>query len=570
MTEQDKKQKTDIWQKYEKCKSYMEAKSVVTKTEKHWRFFVGDQWHGLKSGGEDFPMMNFIKPIVQYKISTVAQNTMTAVYTDMNHRTELAKVYEKLNKYWEQCWEKSKMTNMGWRVLKTAAIQGDTYTYWKDGNTMEPPQMLSNTCVFLADENIDDIQNQPYVIVYERWSLEAAKQHAKDNGVSAEEIKLITPDNRTETQIYNKKEVEDKVTVLFYLEKKDGKVYAGRATESVVIEPVEIIQGERGGIDGETMAMKALSVYPIIPYVWENVPNSARGVGEVEQLIPNQLEANKTLARRAMAVKMGAYPRLAYDANAIDNPEDLENVGSAIAVQGGGSQSISQMISYLNPANISSDADNLFNTLVQMSKDLAGATDYALGNINPEQASGTAIIAVRDQAQVPLNEQVARYRQWVEDVSLLWMDLWISYNPDGIDFEIEDDMGNVTPMHIDQSELEKLKPTVRIDVSPDNQWTKLAEQQSLDGMLQNGLITLDEFADMIPDNSSVPKQKLLHVIEKRMAKEQEMMMQQQIMMQGGMPQQGQSVTDIDPELVAQELLAQGIPEEEVQAIIQSL
>ena len=75
---------------------------------------------------------------------------------------------------------------------------------------------------------------------------------------------------------------------------------------------------------------------------------------------------------------------------------------------------------------------------------------------------------------------------------------------------------------------------------------------------------------MIPDNSSVPKQKLLHVIEKRMAKEQEMMMQQQIMMQGGMPQQGQSVTDIDPELVAQELLAQGIPEEEVQAIIQSL
>ncbi len=43
MTEKDKKQKTDIWQKYEKCKSYMDAKSVVTKTEKHWRFFVGDQ-----------------------------------------------------------------------------------------------------------------------------------------------------------------------------------------------------------------------------------------------------------------------------------------------------------------------------------------------------------------------------------------------------------------------------------------------------------------------------------------------------------------------------------------------
>lgn len=567
MTEQEKKQKTDIWQKYEKCKEYMSAKGVVSKTEKHWRFFIGDQWYGLKSGGEDFPIMNFTKPIVQYKVSSVAQNAMTAVYSDMRHRAELAEIYEKLNKFWEQCWEKSKMTNMGWRVLKSAAIQGDTYTYWKDGNTMEPPQMLSNTSVFLADENIDDIQRQPFIIVYERWSLEAAKEHARSNGVKEDELKLIIADNHTESQIYNKKEVEDKVSVLFYLEKRDGKVYAGRSTQSVVIEPVEVIQGERGGIGEEVVKMKALSVYPIIPYVWENVPNSARGVGEVEQLIPNQLEANKTLARRAMAVKMGAYPRLAYDVNAVENPEDLENVGSAIGVQGGGAQSINQIISYLNPANISSDADNLFNTLVQMSKDLAGATDYALGNINPEQASGTAIIAVRDQAQVPLNEQVARYRQWVEDVSLLWMDLWISYNPDGIDFEIEDDLGNKTPYHISQQELEMLKPTVRIDVSPDNQWTKLAEQQSLDAMLQNKLITFDEFAEMIPENSSVPKQKLLQVAEKRrLAEQQQMMMQQQMMAQ----QQQQPVTDIDPQLVAQELLAQGIPEEEVQAIISQL
>ena len=47
------------------------------------------------------------------------------------------------------------------------------------------------------------------------------------------------------------------------------------------------------------------------------------------------------------------------------------------------------------------------------------------------------------------------------------------------------------------------------------------------------------------------------------------MQQQMMMQQGGMPQQ-QPVTDIDPELVAQELLAQGIPEEEVKAILQTL
>ena len=388
--------------------------------------------------------------------------------------------------------------------------------------------------------------------------MDAAKEWAKANGVKENELKLIVSDDKKENQIFNKTEVEGKVSVLFYMEKRDGAVYAGRATESVIIEPVEIIQGTLPGT-GE-LKMKALSVYPVIPYVWENVPNSARGIGEVEQLIPNQLEANKTLARRAMAVKIGAYPRLAYDANAIDNPEDLDKVGVAIAVNGGGAQSINQMIAYLNAANISSDADNLFNTLIQTSKDLAGATDYALGNINPEQASGTAIIAVRDQAQVPLNEQVARYQQWVEDISLLWIDFWISYNPDGISFEVEDELGNKSEVAITQDEMEGLKPMVRIDVSQDNQWTKLAEQQSLDGLLQLQQITLEEFAEMVPDKSSVPKQKLMNVIEKRKAQQQ---MQQQMMQQ-------QMTNQIDPQMVYQELINQGMPEEEAQAIINQM
>ena len=553
------KEKTKIWQKYEKCRDYMDKKKIIAKSEKCWKFFIGEQWSGIKSGGEELPMMNFIKPIVQYKVSTVAQNAMTAMYSDMEAREELQEIYENLNKYWQQCWEKSKMQQIGWKALKAAAIQGDAYVYWQDADTLNPPQIISNTAVFLGDENIDNIQEQPFIIVRERWSLKAAKAHAEENKVPKSEMDLIISDNDTHAETYNKAEVEDKVTVLLYMEKRNGVVYAGRSTQTVMIEPLEEIRGEGPG----GSRMKGLSVYPIIPYVWEAVPNSARGVGEVEQLIPNQLEANKTLARRAMAVKIGAYPRLAYDANAIENPEDLDKVGVAIAVQGGNAQSINQMISYLNAANISSDADNLFNTLVQTSKDLAGATDYALGNINPEQASGTAIIAVRDQSQVPLNEQVARFRQWVEDISILWMDMWIAYNPNGITFQSENEMNEKQIVSITQEELRKLKPTVRIDVSPDNQWTKLAEQQSLDGLLQTQQITLEEFAAMIPDNSSVPKQKLLQVIEKRkalQAQQEEMMLAQQEM--------EMNQNQIDPSMVAQELMAQGIPEQEVKAMMQ--
>ena len=562
MAKKEDKFQTEIWKKYEKCKKYAEKKNIVQRTEKNWNFYIGDQWKGLDSGGETLPKFNFIKPTVQYKVSVVAQNAMTAVYSDMSMRDDLKDVYDSLNKFWQQCWEKAKMNDSAWKLLKNAAVQGDAYTYWPDGDTLSPPQILPNTSVYLSDENIENIQEQRFIIVRERWDLAAVKKLAKENGVSAKDIALIEPDEKNENQIYNKSEVEKKVTVLLYMEKdEDGVVKTGRATETCVIEPLDMKIRKNGNEE----IIGKLEVYPIIPYVWESVPNSARGIGEVEQLIPNQLELNKTLARRSMAVKMGAYPRLAYDANAIDNPEDLDKVGAAIAVNGGGAQSINQMIAYLNPANISSDALKLSDDLLQITKDLAGASDYALGNINPEQASGTAIIAVRDQAQVPLNEQTARYKQWVEDVSLLWMDLWIVFNENGISFEYEDEYGNVSPVTITQDQLRQLKPMVRIDVSPDNQWTKLAEQQSLDSMLQLDKITLEEYAEMTPENSSVPKQKLLQIIGKRKQQEQQMMMQQQQMMQ---MQGGQS--QIDPQIVLQELISQGVPEEEAIAMVQSL
>ena len=144
---------------------------------------------------------------------------------------------------------------------------------------------------------------------------------------------------------------------------------------------------------------------------------------------------------------------------------------------------------------------------------------------------------------------------------MLWLDLWIAYNPDGISFMADTDEGKVQ-MTISQDELNSLKPTVRIDVSPDNQWTKLAEQQSLDNMFMQQQLTLEEYVEATPDNSSIPKAKLKAIIDKR--KQQEQQMQQQAQMQQ------QDTDEIDPQIVLQELISQGVPEEEAIAMIQSM
>ena len=244
----NEKKYTEIWQKYEKCKEYLDGKGIVAKTNRNWNFFIGRQWEGCNTGGQELPMLNFIKPIVQYKVSTVAQNAMTAIYSDMNADPSMQEIYDKLNKYWQQCWEKAKMNQSAWKVLKSGAIQGDTYVYWQDGDTLQPPMIIDNSCVYLSNENIDNIQEQEFIIVRERWTLESVKKYAEEQGISKDEIKKIMTDNDTETQLFNKKEVEDKVTVLFYMTKKDGIVHTGRATKEIVIEKIEPIRATKDGI----------------------------------------------------------------------------------------------------------------------------------------------------------------------------------------------------------------------------------------------------------------------------------------------------------------------------------
>jgi hypothetical protein len=249
---------------------------------------------------------------------------------------------------------------------------------------------------------------------------------------------------------------------------------------------------------------------------------------------------------------MSAFPRLAYDKSAVSNPKDLMKVGAAIGIQGGGAQSINQMIGYLSPANTSSDAQALFSDLLLQTKDLDGAGDMALGNINPERTSGEAITAIRDQTQIPLNEQVKINSQFVEDVANLWFDMWTTWDLDEfrtpslspLGEPMTDELGNPVTTRMPMADLESLKPSVRIDVSEDNRWTRLSEQQALDGLLQQGHITFEEYVELAPENSVLPNGKLKKMLELRQARMAEQ--QAQMSEQGMTPEAGQGMSPVPP------------------------
>lgn len=541
----------DIWQKYEKSKHYMDGKNILLKTERNWNFFVGKQWEATKDseGLEDLPMLNFIKQTVNYKVSSISQHAITAIFSDMNSgNLEFGNddVCHRMNNLFDISWQKAKMNRVARKALKHSAVQGDSYVFWYSGDTRKSPQIVNNTQMRLGDENTVDIQEQPWIIIEERLTKDVVKERAKLQGCTEEELALIMTDSDNDTQLYNKQEVSNKVTSLVYMEKKKGIVHIARATKNVIYEELHPIAQTKNNEPIGT----GLTMYPIVPMIWEEVPNTARGSSEVEHLIPNQLELNKTLARRAISVKMTAFPRVAYDEGMLANPEDLDKVGSALRLTGGNAQAISQMIAYLSPQAQSQDAKLLSDELLEKTKDLSGASDTALGNIDLSRVSGTAATTIRDQQQVPLNDQVTMYQEFVENVALLWFDIWKAYYPDGIEFD---------GIRVEAEEIENIVPNVRIDIAEDTTLSRMTSQQEISNLFNNNKITFDEFAEAYPEHASIDKKILLKIAEQRRQAQlaQQQAMEQQQLAMGGMPGDLEINNEVQPEIASQDVSNSG-------------
>lgn len=597
---------TEIWKKYRKGVEHHQRAGLYDKTRKAFRFFEGDQWAGVESGGEALPQYNIIQPVVEHKTASVAMNGMAINYSPMEYGDyqEAARACEVLNRYAARQWELLKMDMQGWAVIKEACIAGDSYLYFYDRDLRA--QVIDNTNIYFGDETSADIQGQPWIIIAERRFVKDVRREAKANGVPQEQIELIGPDQDTGQLLGDdaRKDsgLEDqRCTSLLYMAKNEaGVVSISRSVRDVVYQPDTLLQARDGRSGGYTG--RGLTLYPVAGLVWIPRKNSARGVGEVGPLIPNQIEINKMLVRRLMNAKITAFGRMVYNSATVSNPESITQVGSAIEVRDVAAARVTDHVAYLHPSPMSQDAKNLTDEMISQTRDLAGAGDAALGQINPEQASGAAIIAVRDQAALPLNEQIADYKQFCEDVASVWYAIWVAYNPMGMVVELGEPSDNNrvqgattstqqaagpvpaqdfsmageiqgqpglqqgvmgTPLRetIPAEVLQEMRVNIRIDVSPTSPYSKYAQEQALGTLFQAGAISFEEYVAALDENSSVPKAKLQEIIDKRQEQARQQaaiqaamqQMQGQVQSLQGWQQQALGVMDQQQALLGQEI-----------------
>lgn len=495
---------TEIWEKYRRGVDWHHKNSIYTKADKCHRFYEGDQWSDSNGSlGDDLARYNFIKPTVDYKTAMIAQNSMVINYSPNSADETEMQACNLLNGYAAKKWDRLKMDTKLWEVVKEGAITGDSFIYFYDDALSS--QMLETDNVYLGDEQQQDIQKQPYIIVQERRLVSDVREEARQNGMSEEDIEQIQQDtdendlNAWQNEV--KGDGNEKCTTLLYITRGNGNVMFCRSTQAVMFQQPQVIKG--------------MSRYPIAKFTWLKKHGSSRGVGEVWWLIPNQVEVNKTLYRRTESVKATAFPKPVYVEGQIENPDGISTVGTPVRVKYGSVNKVQEVFTYLQPAAISGDAKALQEEMMQTTRDLANAGDNAMGNINPEQASGAAIAAVKDAQAVPLNEQKSAAKQFVEDIALIWLDMLTAYGVNGIDTEDGTITGEM---------LEGLEPEIRIDVSDGNPYSRYARQQALDNALAAGYISFEEYVNALDEDANAPKAKFSEILKAREA-QQEMQME---------------------------------------------
>ncbi len=510
---------TDIWYLYEKHLNFMRSKGYFTSTDKNFRFFNGNQWGGAILKNTDPVQINFIKPIVKYKVGVVTSTDYSIIYSSENFDNDIfrqvaKRASELITKKVGKVCENNKFDTKIKKCVKRAAINGEIllYWHWDSIKTIPIAEIKSKVDVMYGNENEEDIQEQPYILLKRRTTLIQAREYAKSLNLSNDIIEEIHADNFTQDESgeASKEEVDDMVTIVTKMYKKNGKIYYSESAKYV-----DLIKEQNTG----------LTYYPLSHLNWEDQEGSARGIGEVEQYIDTQIEVNKTATRRAFITKTISYPHTVINKSKIANPSAINKVGSVIEVNDQNGEDINKFYKITTPGSLSPDIANLQNELINVTRELAGAGDIATGQMKPDEASGKAILAVQRASEQPLDEQSSSTKQFIEDNALIIFDMLKTYSDKLIVVdEVTDAIsGEVTEQveAIPKSVLEALQLSIKIDITPKSAYDKYAQEVSLENLAKSSLFLpenqqlLEDYVSLLDEFSTMPKSKLLELLKRR-------------------------------------------------------
>ena len=521
---------------YQKMLGYNTAVNLDETVRANENFFIGKQWEGVDAKGLPTPVYNFLKQVVLFSVANITTDNIKMQATPLAcERTpeDVGRVAEIVNKEFDRLFEFNRVPNLVREYMRNAAVDGDSclFTFWDD--TVDAgfglrggirTEIVDNMRVGFGNTACRDPQKQPYILIERREMTKELRRAAQEAGNPL--WNDIQPDNENHnTDSYKNSTERSTVLLRMWKERKTGTVWACEVSGRVMLrEPWDM----------------GLRLYPVTWINWDYIPDSYHGQALVTGLIPNQIFVNKLFAMSMISLMTSAFPRTVYDKTRI--PKWNNAVGAAIGVNGGDVSGVAKII---DPAQISPQIAQFIQTSVDYTRQFLGATSAALGETRPDNTS--AIIALQRAASIPSEITKQNLYKSIEDLGRIYLDFMAAYYgkrkvqvsmPDvGADILAfaGKDPEELETVLFDYGILNDMPMALKLDVGASSYWSEMASVQTLDNLLMQDKITIEEYLERIPDGY-IPKRQELIASRKQAAQQQ--MMQPEEQNTGGTPETG--------------------------------
>lgn len=521
---------------YQKMLGYNTAVNLDETVRANENFFIGKQWEGVDAKGLPTPVYNFLKQVVLFSVANITTDNIKMQATPLAcERTpeDVERVAEIVNKEFDRLFEFNRVPNLVREYMRNAAVDGDSclFTFWDD--TVDAgfglrggirTEIVDNMRVGFGNTACRDPQKQPYILIERREMTKELRRAAQEAGNPRwGDIQPDTENHNTDS--YKNSSERSTVLLRMWKERKTGTVWACEVSGRVMLrEPWDM----------------GLRLYPVTWINWDYIPDSYHGQALVTGLIPNQIFVNKLFAMSMISLMTSAFPRTVYDKTRI--PKWNNAVGAAIGVNGGDVSGVAKII---DPAQISPQIAQFIQTSVDYTRQFLGATSAALGETRPDNTS--AIIALQRAASIPSEITKQNLYKSIEDLGRIYLDFMAAYYgkrkvqvsmPDvGTDILAfaGKDPEELETVLFDYGILNDMPMALKLDVGASSYWSEMASVQTLDNLLMQDKITIEEYLERIPDGY-IPKRQELIASRKQAAQQQ--MMQPEDPSTGSTPETG--------------------------------
>lgn len=537
---------TDIYEEFENATAFKSSINLINDIKRSVLFENGKQWN-MDEDIKEFPKItiNIIKQIGKARKSGIMANEYSYLVNSTNFKS-IRKIQDFL-KYLAQC------TNLRQKDLKVLSDDytkgtGIVYFYWdaekrgfmkKSGGEMRA-EVIDIRNFAVANPYIQSVQDQEWIIYVTREKISSLKEKYGDRNYIADG-NLYTSGTEVENVTTNFPE-DDLVNVYTkFFRNKEGQVFFTIATQWEVLKnatplnpyykgpkaempnttslPDEKNKAEENPQQEDERSKHIWNLYPFAKLSLNERDNCFYGMPITHEYIEAQKSINNHYSVYDKAIQDNVLGGFVFRKGVVDSNEVTTENGQMLELDTMPNEPINNAFGRLPVANVPADSATYSNNLINLTRQVAGASNIQLGMADYAGQSGKQTQMLLQRAQENSSDNAMMFNEYKREQAKI-MFLFSKFFYDHEDFVLinhgamKDDIRSYQGAEAFDGR-NYLKDDVMIDirVGAAPSFSEYTNLELLGLMVQSGQAPFEAYISMLPEGYISNKQELLELTQ---------------------------------------------------------